>query len=80
MKYILLIVSVLLFGCTDTQIASIDAYGKQGSIKCYSGGKLIYEGVATGRIQTVHQSDGWEFKDSKSGKFLRVTGDCVIEN
>lgn len=77
MKPLLLI--LLFAGCTDTDRASLSAYGRSGHIICYSGGKVIYEGDATGRIQTVDGSDGWEFEEN-SGKFIRVSGDCVIKN
>lgn len=74
------VLSLLIASCTDTDRASINAYGNPGIISCYSGGKLIFEGSSTGVIQTVSHSDGWEFKDSKTGKFIRVSGDCVIQN
>jgi len=81
MKTILLIaLAVTLSACTDTSRASIGAYGSSGTITCYSGGKEIYKGTSTGRIQTVQNSDGWEFKDAATGKFVRVSGDCLIQN
>jgi hypothetical protein len=58
----------------------IGAYGKAGIITCYSAGKVIFEGKSTGIIQTVSSSDGWEFEDSATGKFIRISGDCVIQN
>lgn len=74
--------TMMFFGisCTDAMCGSITAYGDAAHIKCWSGGKLIYEGDSTGRIATTDGSDGWEFKDSKTGKFIRVSGQCVIEN
>lgn len=75
-----LILLLLSQGCTDTTVASIEAMGRLGHIRCWSGALLTYEGDSTGRIQTVSQSDGWEFKDAKTGKFVRVSGACVIEN
>jgi len=80
MKALVLFVLLVVVGCTDTDRASISALGDAGHIKCYSGGKLIYEGTSTGRMQTVQDSDGWEFKDASTGKFVRVSGDCIIEN
>lgn len=79
MKYFIL-GFIFLVGCTDTQRASIDAYGRPGTIECYSGGKVIFEGSSTGRIATVDRSDGWEFKDEITGKFIRISGTCVIRN
>jgi len=69
-----------LAGCTDSTIAGITALGSSGSIVCYSGGKVIYDGMSTGKIMTVEHSDGWEFKDEKTKKFVRVSGDCLIQN
>jgi hypothetical protein len=69
-----------LVGCTDAEKASWGALGDAGHIVCYSGGKVIYEGDSTGKIATVDHSDGWEFKDANSGKFVRVSGQCLITN
>jgi len=69
-----------LVACSDTDRASIGAIGSPGDIVCYSGGKIIYQGRSTGRIQTVGYSSNWEFKDSTTGKFVHVSGDCVIQN
>lgn len=78
--FVACIVISLLYSCTDTDRASFGAYGTPGHIQCYSGGKLIYEGDSSGRIQTVQNSDGWEFKEAETGKFIRVSGDCLIKN
>jgi len=74
------LVSILLFGCTNSKLASIGALGRIGKIKCYSGGVLILDATSTGRISTVTESDGWEFEDEATGKFVRVSGTCVIYN
>lgn len=76
----LFLLLILVVGCTDAEKASFNALGNPGHIVCYSGGKIIYEGDSTGMIATVQNSDGWEFKDKKTGKFVRVSGACVIEN
>ena len=80
MKKLLIVTFLLLAGCTDTDRASFSALGKSGTVDCYSGTQLIYHGVSTGVIQTVDKSDGWEFKDSETGKFIRVSGTCIIRN
>ena len=76
----LLVICLLALGCTDTTRASWGAYGRSGHITCYSGGKITYEGDSTGRIATVDNSDGWEFQEAGSSKFIRVSGACVIKN
>jgi hypothetical protein len=69
-----------LAGCTDADMAHLSAMGSSGHIKCWSGGAVIFEGDSTGVIHTVDKSDGWEFKDIKTGKFTRISGACVIQN
>jgi len=80
MKKLFVIMSLFLMGCTDTDFASFSAIGNAAEITCYSGDKIIFEGKSTGRVQTVSHSDGWEFKDAATGKFIRVSGPCVIKN
>jgi hypothetical protein len=82
MKTIILTLAFVSFiGCTDAEFSQLTALGSGGNIKCYSGGVLIYEGKATGKISTESQSDGWYFKeDSKDGDLIRTNADCVIRN
>lgn len=77
---IVVMFGLILSGCSDAQVASFGAMGSQGHIRCFSGTLQIYDGWSTGKIATVSQSDGWEFKDAKTSKFVRVSGSCVIEN
>lgn len=76
----LLVLALFLVGCSDTDVASFSAIGSPGEITCYSGEKITFQGKSTGKIQTVDKSDGWEFKDEATGKFIRVSGPCVIRN
>lgn len=71
---------VALVGCTDAERASWGSLGDSGHVICYSGGKVIYEGDSTGKILATQSSDGWEFKDAKTHKFVRVSGQCVVTN
>ena len=71
---------LLLVGCTDAKWASYEALGSQATVKCYSGGVIIYDGTSTGRVASTRESDGWEFEDAETGKFVRVSGDCLVEN
>lgn len=81
MKYGILIALMALAGCSDTTRASLSALGNPGHIQCWNGhGDVILDTESTGKIMTVEHSDGWEFKDSKDNKFVRVTGACVIRN
>ena len=65
-------------GCTDRNIAKMQAYGGSAKIECYSGTKLIYKGQSTGKISSEEHSDGYSFVDKKTGKLTEVSGNCVI--
>ena len=75
-----LLCALVLWGCTDADRAGLWSYGEAGDVTCYSGGRAVYTGRSTGKIQSTQQSDGWEFKDAATGKFVRVSGDCVVTN
>ena len=67
-------------GCTDASRSSLGSYGDPAEVKCYSGGVMIYNGKSTGKVASTSQSDGWEFRDAASHRFVRVSGDCVVVN
>lgn len=76
----LVIVLALLAGCTDAERASFSALGEPARVTCWSGGVLTYQGHSTGRVSATSNSDGWEFRDAETQKFIRVSGDCLVEN
>ena len=65
-------------GCTDAAAHRLGALGGSAEVRCYSGGKLTYEGVSTGRVASSTSSDGYIFVDRKDRKLREVSGDCVI--
>ena len=71
---------LILAGCTDAEMAALGALGDSGTIICYSGGQVIYDGKSTGKILTETNSDGWLFRDAATHQLVRVSGDCVIRN
>ncbi len=73
-------VALVFVSCTDAQCARRAAFGSEGHITCYSGGKITFDGDSTGQILSEEQSDGWFFKDKKTSNLIRVSGDCVITN
>lgn len=79
MKLSILVVLLIAAGCSNANKAAMSAWGKRHDVRCYSGGKLIFEGYTTGKVENESQSDGYYFQDEKSGKFVTVSGDCVIE-
>lgn len=77
---LILYILVSLTACSDATRASIGALGSSADVTCYSGGQVIYKGKSTGRVKATHESDGWEFEEQGTGKFVRVSGDCVVSN
>lgn len=82
MKYVFVVLialaTVFATGCTDTAMAHWESVGDPAHITCYSGGKVYYDGHSTGKVQTTHNSDGWEFMDATDRKLVRVSGQCVV--
>ena len=78
---ILFAIALLVSACTDTDRAGLSALGRPGHITCWTGtGGVILDTDSTGIIQTVDKSDGWEFEDAQTHKFIRVSGTCLIRN
>lgn len=76
MKYLMFL--SLIVGCSNANVAAIGAWGKRHDVICYSGGIKIYEGFTTGKVENEEHSDGYYFQDSSTGKFVTVSGNCVI--
>lgn len=71
MKALLIILPLLLTSCIDD---------KKGSIKCYSGNTLIYEGKSIGAISNVSYSDNYQFRELGTDNFMEVSGNCIIKH
>lgn len=79
MRYLFaLLMSLAFFGCTDAGWGKVTALGNAATIKCYSGGQLIFEGKSTGKVSSEQNSDGYYFKDAKTNRVMEVSGDCII--
>lgn len=77
-RYLLLVFLLPLVGCTDASRGKITSLGSSATIKCYSGGTLIYDGRSTGKVRSEAQSDGYYFRDEATSKMKEVSGDCDI--
>lgn len=71
---------IVLSGCSDAAMSKLSnkLTGEAASVKCYSGDKLIYDGVSTGKISTEQSSDGYYFREKSSGDLVEVSGNCLI--
>ncbi len=77
MKILLLLSLLSLISCSDADKGAYSALGKTREVKCYSGGKLIYSGSTTGKIENEGHSDGYYFTDI-AGEYVEVSGDCLF--
>lgn len=77
-KMMVLCVALAMVGCTDASFDKVTSYGSRASVKCYSGGVLIYEGTSTGKLLETQDSDGYNLRDSVTKDLVQVNGDCVV--
>lgn len=75
-----LVIGVLSFnGCSDATSAAISALGSKHIITLYGcDGKVIQQWTSTGKINNEEHSNGYYFKDEKTGKLVMVDGTVVI--
>ena len=78
-KMIFVVLALLSFGCTDAKFGKFTNFGNSASIKCYSGGQVVYDGEFTGKVISEQNSDGYFFKEKSSGQFVEVSGNCTIK-
>lgn len=73
-------IGLCLPGCDmDAENAKIDAEGKPHRVILYSGGKAVREWTTNAKVRSEDRSDGWFFRDAKSGQLVRVSGNVVVE-
>lgn len=69
-----------LVGCKDADIQQMKSMGTRHKVTMYGcDGKVIQTWESTGNVSNANQSDGWYFKDAKTGLLVEVTGPVVIE-
>lgn len=60
-------------------MAAVENLGKPAVVKKYSGGKLVYAGISSGKIDNEEHSDGIYFADKCDGNNLtEVEADIVV--
>lgn len=71
----------LVIGCAvscDCGSAKSSGAVQSSSVKCFSGGNVIFESDNV-RIGGRYREDTvWSFKDEHTGRLVTVTGDCVV--
>lgn len=73
-----LLFTLFLQGCSDATQSRINASGNEHHVRQFSGGELIGEWCATGKIENESRSDGYYFNDRETGQLVSVSGDIQI--
>lgn len=78
---LVLIVSATLFatGCTDAQISNLTSLGDKFVVTMWGQNGPVKTWTSTGKVLTEQNSDGWCFRDSATGRFVRVSGNVSVE-
>ncbi len=77
-KITLLALTIVLASCSDAEKSAMSAWGQKHRVKMFSGGQVVGEWTSTGKIVNESNSDGYYFKDDKTGKMVTVCGDVTI--
>lgn len=73
------ILMITFTSCKDAQFAQFQALGSKHTITQYgSDGHIIGQWESTGNVNNQEYSDGWYFKDNKTGKLIEVCGTLQI--
>tara|TARA_R110002126_G_scaffold13118_4_gene56885 strand:+ start:35768 stop:36112 length:345 start_codon:yes stop_codon:yes gene_type:complete len=66
-------------GCSDAHQAALGAWGEEAVVLAYSGGKLTYAGISSGKVESELSSEGYYFTDKcQNGALAEVGGDVNI--
>ena len=93
-KLLLLLLLILITStsaCTDARWDQFAVLGNRAEIKCYSGERLIFHGLSTGKVMNEQHSDGyfarwnviavdgqWKHIDTSQPVSAGVSGNCTI--
>lgn len=70
----------MLVGCKDATRQQWESLGSKHVITLYAAdGKVLGQWESTGNVSNESNSDGWYFRDLKTGKLVEVTGTLIIE-
>jgi hypothetical protein len=82
LKKLIFVITIMitLTACRSSALAQLGALGTDQKVILYAAdGHVIREWISDGKVSTENGSDGWFFRDGKTGKLVRVSGTVVIE-
>lgn len=78
--FVALLVLVFGLGCKDSEVQQFESLGSRHKVTLYGAtGTVIGQWESTGNVSNQASSDGWYFRDAKTGKLVEVAGTLVIE-
>lgn len=76
---ILFILLMCATSCTDAKRAKIGGLGDNFKVEVINcDGSITQSWISTGKVLSEDNSDGYYFKDKKTGKLIEVTGNLII--
>ncbi len=88
---IFILALLFTFGCTDAMFSKFSTIGSRAEVKCYSGSRLIFWGISTGKVSNEENSDGffarwkvkevagqWDHVDVGQTLPASISGNCII--
>lgn len=76
---IVLMLAVILSGCSSANISAVQAWGKKHRVDLYGcDGKVIKTWETSGKIENEDHSNGYYFTDDATNKLVMVDGTVVI--
>lgn len=74
-----LILMISMYSCTDATMSKIGGLGNEFKVEMINcDGTVGRTYISSGKVQSEASSDGYYFKDKKSGKLIEITGRLVI--
>jgi hypothetical protein len=71
---------VLLIACKDSEVAQFESLGSRHKITLYGAtGTIVGQWESTGNVSNEANSDGWYFRDAKTGKLIEIAGTMIVE-
>ena len=79
MAILFIAIVVGIVSCTDAQRSKIGGLGDEFKVEMINcNGTVARTWISSGKVSSETNSDGYYFKDKKTGKLIEVTGRLVI--
>lgn len=77
--FFVIIALLALNSCTDAKQSKMGSFGEQFKVELVNcDGTITHSWTSTGKVSSSKNSNGYYFKDEKSGALIEVTGNLII--